>query len=166
MRFLSIPPDWREVRPPPPPYAHALRREYPDGVQVLFCTLEAQGGMQLVALVDHGTAEGTRLALGRVSDAAGLAALVAERCRDWDTKRPEFSPAAASVQRHYFYLGPSRKLEGPISRNEVFGLIEVGRLDWNAELWPADTPSASWRPVRRELGVDLRDPARPGSGDA
>jgi len=116
--------------------------------------------MELVALVDHGTEEGTRLELGRVTGADELAALVAERCRDWDAKRPDVASATARAPRRYYYLGAGGKFEGPVSRGDVFGLIETGRLDWNSQLWPADAPSPVWRPVRRELGVDLWDPGR------
>ena len=147
--------DWIEVTPPPKPYLHVLRRSFRRGLHVLILVSEADGQLQVLSSVDHGTLRATCTPEGAAPNPEELARLIAKTCERWNGPAAAATPASDKRQRRYFYTKPTGGISDPVSRETLFQLVTQGALDWESQIWDeidAVGSSGQWRPIMESMG--------------
>lgn len=145
---------WKPVAPPPPGYFQVVRRTFDTGLHVL--VLVSQRGADYVVLssIDHGTAKPSLRREGSSHSVAGTIDILRGACGRWNETAAVDTPVKPP-HKEYFHVDDAGKISGPVSREELFGLIRSGTITWESQVWEvarALTSLGDWRPVLLALG--------------
>ena len=132
---------WTEVRVTPAPYLHAFRKTTERGLHVLVAVRESRGTFAAYSILDHGTPRKTISRELEDIDLSKVMEQLPRLCDRYDNFRGEVSTRGPA---RYVFVDKSGKMQGPVTRNALFELIDQRALEWDSQVFLYNTPGASW----------------------
>ena len=141
--------EWTELLVPPAPYVHAFRKTMSNGLHVLVAIRQNRDVFSAYSILDHGTPRKTIRLEAESPDVREIAQHSLRLCDRYHETQLETPPA---LPAHYRYVDLSDKIQGPVSRDHLFQLVESGRLNWESQVWDTSASEARWESLKQAIG--------------